>query len=87
MKKIVVKNQILCVLYDAISETYGAPTLFINDNVAVRSFVDLLENDIYSKHKADYSLVKIAEYDSKNGAIYPMNAKILMRGAELGKNS
>lgn len=86
MKKIITEsNQILCVVHDKVAENFGAPTLFINENVAKRSFADLLSTDIYKLHSGDYELVKIGLYSSKDGIVSPCNHTILIRGVDIVK--
>lgn len=52
---------------------YDRPLIFDNDNVAIRNFGTALEDpDAYfSKFPADFSLWRIANYDSDTGVLTP----------------
>lgn len=78
------KNPVICVVYDSVADKFGSPSTFINKNVAVRSFVDLLNTPSYKEHKSDYSLYYVAFYDESTGTISDINKhELLIKGSDV----
>lgn len=60
-------------LYDSVSKVYMPPFVEISEATAKRAMHDacLDSSSMLCKHKADLSLVELADYDDSNGHIIP----------------
>ena len=60
-------------IYDSLTKTYSNPFYSINDNVAKRSFCDLVQDvgSLVAKHPEDYRLCYLADYDDALGRFQP----------------
>jgi len=58
-------------IYDSCSKSYNNPFYFLNDNLATRAAIDLLqdENEI-SRHPQDFAMFKIGQFDPHTGEIF-----------------
>lgn len=66
---------------------YLAPTLDINDAVAIRNFDTMIRktDDVIHFHKEDFILYKFGEYDSETGVCKLFAQKeIICEGCDLG---
>jgi len=62
---------ILCSVQDVVAESYGAPFMVQNKNVAIRTFRQLV-NDKGSRvnpSPGDYNLHQLAEFDDETGVL------------------
>ena len=66
-------------IYDSASKSYNNPFYFLNDNLATRAAIDLLqdENEI-SRHPHDFTMFKIGQYDPQIGEIYNYDKRIAL---------
>lgn len=51
-------------ILDKVSKSWLTVSLFNNDDVAKRAFVDLLNSSGFNPHKEDYSIYRLASFDS-----------------------
>ena len=65
---------ILCTIYDDKAQTYSSPMTFINDQVAIRSCEQVLDdpNNQITQNPEDFILFKIALFDPHTGEVQPM---------------
>lgn len=71
-------NCVICVIYDGVANTFSAPITFANDAAACRHIA-------VSKDpcKRDYTLFKIAEYNTLNGELKTIDARVVLcRGTD-----
>lgn len=54
---------------DKVAKTYSQPCVFSSDDVAKRSFGDMITTPAYSKHRGDYRLCRIGSFDHNSGII------------------
>ena len=68
----------LYVIYDSKMEHYTDPTYFRNDDVALRSLVDLLsEGDSqYARHPEDFALFRIGNYNPDTAQVDPLGTHV-----------
>lgn len=66
---------------------YMSPTVEQNDAVAVRNFRHALvtTNSILRSSPADFDLCYIADYDSENGMVHPVQVTPIVSGASISK--
>ncbi|WGL31464.1 nonstructural protein [Dipodfec virus UOA04_Rod_1082] len=68
-------------IYDSVANTYFAPTISVNRDVAIRSFCDLINRDVaLSAHAKDYSLVFVGTFDNVSGELVPVNLEVVFSG-------
>lgn len=71
-------NGVICVLYDGVANNYSAPLTFANDAAAKR-YLAVSKDPV----KKDYTLFKIAEYNSFTGDLKPIDARVVLcRGTD-----
>lgn len=65
-------------VYDQVAKLYKTPFIFPNDATAQRAFAGEVnrENSEISSNPADYTLVRIAEFDDNEGIVVPLDAPI-----------
>lgn len=51
-------------ILDKVANSWLTVSLFNNDDVAKRAFVDLLNSSGFNPHKEDYAIYYIADFDS-----------------------
>lgn len=59
------------VIYDSKAEVYNRPFFLINDDIALRSALDLIQDtqtDLH-RHPADFTMFKIGTYDDQTSII------------------
>lgn len=64
----------LYAIKDLKSNTYGRPSLEVNENVALRSCSTLVNDSnptLVNQFPNDFELYKVADYDEKTGAVKP----------------
>lgn len=60
---------------------YLAPTLEINENVAIRNFVEMVsKTGVVKQNAKDFDLREIGEYDTESGIIYNVDEKVVYTG-------
>jgi len=57
-------------IYDTVAQVFNKPFTDHNNATAIRSFTASIEGE---KHKDDYALYLLAEYDDSNGSIKPVS--------------
>lgn len=74
-------NGVICVLYDGVANNYSAPMTFANDAAAKR-YLAVSKDPV----KTDYTMFKIAEYNSFTGELKPIDARVVLcRGTDYVK--
>lgn len=56
---------------DIVAKTFSQPCIFSSDEVASRSFGDMITSLHYAKHRGDYRLFRVGTFDHDNGFIVP----------------
>lgn len=72
---------------DELAETFFAPMLFDNDDVATRyfaAFINNKENEVVNQNPQDYSLYKLGAFDKSTGDI-AANKHLLVTGKSVKK--
>lgn len=54
-------------IYDKVADVFNKPFQEINDQAAIRGFTDAIAEE---KHKNDYVLYLIADFDNTNGSVH-----------------
>lgn len=72
-------------IYDTCAKSFGNPTLFPNEAVALRSWAGLLADDDlqYAKHPGDYVLYHLGEFDQESGIITTTAPAPVRRGDQV----
>lgn len=73
------------VIYDQKAETYNKPFFLVNDQLALRTMRDLVQNpdvDI-SKYPEDFILFKCGSYDDQGCVFETYPPKVLVKAHEL----
>lgn len=81
---------VVCAVRDSAMNGYARPIFVPTTAMAVRSFMDEAKNpqSEISKHKADYILFQIAEFDEVEGKFYNLDTpRQLIRGSDLEVSS
>ena len=76
-------KQTLYSVYDLKSQIYDRPFMGINDESSKRAFLDASNNPEVpmSKHKEDYNLFAIAEFNDGTGEVTPIHPVRYVAGA------
>ena len=63
-------------VYDAKAEAFLQPFFSHSDGLAIRSFSDAVEREdsSFSKHKEDFSLFKLGEFDDSRGVLHSLDS-------------
>lgn len=78
------KHQIY-VIYDQAAKIYNTPVFLINNDVAIRTVLNLVNSDSeLANHPEDYTLFRIGEYDTDTAQIDNLSApEVVARCIEL----
>ena len=55
-------------IYDTVAEVFNKPFTEVNNASAIRAFTESLDQ---VKHKTDYALYRVGEFDEQSGVIKP----------------
>lgn len=69
---------------DLVSGIYGQPSIFINDDVAIRDFAFYFrgKDNIMSANASDYELYKIGIFIPEFGNVEPVEKILIARGED-----
>lgn len=78
---------IMVCLYDDVTGLFGYPIVCENENVAKRTFCNMVkdENSIVGKNPSDFKLCRLGYYDNKTGEIFSKfdkDSDIIINGLE-----
>ena len=78
-------NTVVCSVYDDKAKFYSTPFFSQNDEVAIRDFVDIVENpkSPFGKNRDDYSLVSIGTFNADTGTLVAHEPKSIFRGSNI----
>lgn len=64
-------------IFDSAAEAYLPPFILHAEGIAIRTFTDCVNDPShqFSKHPADYTLLKIGEFDDSKGLIVPLQTQ------------
>lgn len=77
--------QILFSIYDSKAECYLPPFSYPAVGQGIRMFTDLAADREHpiGRHKSDYRLCRVGEFDDGSGEVFPSSAVVLCTGDEV----
>lgn len=78
---------ILVELYDKTSESFGKPTVYQNEQSAVRWFKDMCQKDesLIKDHPEDFALYQVGTWNPITGEIKTIDMKLIIDGKTMPK--
>jgi len=78
-------NTIVCSVYDDKAKFHPTPFFSQHDEVAIRDFVDIVENpkSPFGKNRNDYSLVSIGTFNADTGILVAHEPKTIFHGSNI----
>ena len=78
-------NTVVCSVYDDKAKFFSTPFFSQNDEVAIRDFVDIVENpkSPFGKNRNDYSLVSLGTFNADTGALKAHDPKTIFNGSNI----
>ena len=78
-------HTVVCTVYDNKAKFYSTPFFSQNDEVAIRDFIDILENsdNPMSKNRDDYSLVSVGTFSSDSAVLLAHDPKTIFNGSNI----
>ena len=78
-------NTVVCSVYDDKAKFFSTPFFSQNDKVAIRDFVDIVENpkSPFGKNRNDYSLVSIGTFIADTGILVAHEPKTIFHGSNI----
>lgn len=71
-------------MYDQAAKSFGAPMVFVNDEVARRGVLEVVRGDgQISKFPGDFDMYCIGELDTDTGELTPSRPDLVFKVAEL----
>ena len=78
-------NTVVCSVYDDKAKFFSTPFFSQNDEVAIRDFVDIVENpkSPFGKNRNDYSLASLGTFNADSGALEGHEPKTIFNGSNI----